>query len=248
MTATAIILAAGQGRRMESDLPKVLHKVQGKPLVEHVIDAARRAGVDRCVIVVGFEAERVRQELSPIPNLEFALQADQLGTGHAVMMCRDFLAQEDGPVMILAGDTPLLRGESLKALLDEWEATQAACVVGTADTENNFGLGRIVRDDQGTFLRIVEQRDASPEEQQITEINTGCFVFRRTALLQALDQITSDNSQGEYYLTDCVEILRRQGETVIAARKLDIEEARGVNTKQQLAEVDRLLQTRAGEL
>ena len=237
----AIILAAGQGKRMKSDLAKVMHPACGRPMVEHVLDAARAAGVKRIVVVVGHQADVVRAALSRFPDVEFALQAEQKGTGHAVMMCADQLANHDGPTLVLAGDTPLLRGESLAGLLTELREQRAASVIGTAITENNFGLGRIVRSASGEFLRIVEQKDATPEEAAIREINTGCYAFDGRLLLQALTKIRPNNSQAEYYLTDCPAILKSEGHHVVAAPKLTIEEAMGVNTPDQLAEVEVVL-------
>jgi len=242
----AIILAAGKSKRMQSETPKVLHQACGRPIVEYVMDAARQAGASRLILVVGHKADLVQQALQHHPDVEFALQTEQLGTGHAVMSCREHLADFRGQVLILAGDTPLLRGSSLQKLLKEQQVQQAACVVGTARTENNQGLGRIVRGEQGEFLRIVEQRDASPAELQITEINTGCFAFDGESLFSALQQVRPENAQGEYYLTDCPEILSRQGKRVIAVCTLDLQEALGVNTQEQLAEVERIMKPGEG--
>ena len=241
----AIILAAGKGTRMKSELPKVMHTACGRPMVEHVLDAARSAGVERLVVVVGYQAELVRDGLRRHRDVEFALQSEQKGTGHAVQMCAEQLANHDGPVLVLAGDTPLLRGESLAALLSELRHQHAACVIGTAITENNFGLGRVVRSSSGDFLRIVEQKDTTPEEAAIREINTGCYAFDGRLLFQALTQIRPNNSQGEYYLTDVPAILKAEGHRVIAAPKLTIEEALGVNTPEQLTEVEAVLRRRA---
>ncbi len=241
----AIILAAGKGTRMKSELPKVMHSACGRPMVEHVLDAARSVGVKRLVVVVGYQAELVRAGLSCHRDVEFALQAEQQGTGHAVQMCAEQLANHDGPVLILAGDTPLLRGESLSALLAELQEQQAACLIGTAITENNFGLGRIVRSSAGDFLRIVEQKDTTPEEAAICEINTGCYAFDSHLLFRALTQIRPNNSQGEYYLTDVPAILKSEGHRVSAAPKLTIEEAMGVNTPEQLTDVEVILRRRA---
>ena len=213
-------------------------------MVEHVLDAARSAGVKRLVVVVGYQAELVRNGLARHCDVEFALQSEQKGTGHAVQVCAEQLANHDGPVLVLAGDTPLLRGESLAELLAELNDQRAACVIGTAITENNFGLGRIVRSSSGDFLRIVEQKDATPEEAAIREINTGCYAFESRLLFQALIQIRPNNSQGEYYLTDVPAILKSAGHRVIAAPKLTIEEALGVNTPEQLAEVEAVLKKR----
>lgn len=240
----AIILAAGKGTRMKSELPKVMHLACGSPMVEHVLDAARSSGVKRLVVVVGYKADVVRDGLARYRDVEFAMQSEQKGTGHAVRMCAEQLADHDGPVLVLAGDTPLLRGESLFALLSELRDQHAACVIGTAITENNFGLGRVVRSPSGEFLRIVEQKDTTPEEAAIREINTGCYAFDSRLLFQALMQIRPNNSQGEYYLTDVPAILKAEGHPVIAAPKLTIEEAMGVNTPEQLAEVEAVLRRR----
>lgn len=237
----AIVLAAGKGTRMKSELPKVMHSVRGRPMIEYVLDAARAAGVKRLVVVVGHKAEFVRESLAAHRDVEFALQAEQKGTGHAVMMCAEQLADHDGPVLVLAGDTPLLQGGSLAALLAELRDQHAAAVIGTAITENNIGLGRIVRSESGEFLRIVEQKDATPAEAAIREINTGCYAFDSRRLFQSLTQIRPNNSQAEYYLTDVPAILNVQGQRVLAVPKLTIAEALGVNTPEQLAEVESVL-------
>ncbi|MFK7822505.1 MAG: bifunctional N-acetylglucosamine-1-phosphate uridyltransferase/glucosamine-1-phosphate acetyltransferase [Planctomycetaceae bacterium] len=239
----AIVLAAGKSTRMKSELPKVLHDVCGRPLIEWVLDAARGAGVKKLIVVVGHKADLVRDALSGADDITFALQEEQKGTGHAVMVCRDQLEDHNGPVMILAGDTPLLQGESLKTLVDAQQAG-AACVVGTADTEANFGLGRIVRDGEGNFVKIVEQKDATPDEAAVTEINTGCFVFDNQLLLKALEHIQPNNAQAEYYLTDCPAILLQEGFPVQASCTLNIHEAKGVNTRVELAAVQRTIQQR----
>ena len=237
-----ILLAAGKSTRMKSDVPKVLHPVCGKLLIEYVLDATREAGASKIVVVVGHQAELVKETLAHHPDVEFALQAEQQGTGHAVMMCEEQLASHQGPVMILAGDTPLLKGDSLKGLLDEQRNRNAACVIGTAVTEANEGLGRVVRNNEGDFLRIVEEKDASPEEKTINEINTGCYVFDAQRLHHSLKKLKPENVQAEYYLTDCPKILQDEGDLVIAAEKLNIQEAIGVNTRVQLAEVTSILQ------
>ncbi|MCA9038771.1 MAG: NTP transferase domain-containing protein [Planctomycetaceae bacterium] len=238
----AIILAAGKSTRMKSDLPKVLHEIHGKPMIEYVLDAVRGAGVTKIVVVVGHQAERVKEALDQHADLEFALQTEQLGTGHAVMSCREQLAAHTGPVLVLAGDTPLLQASSLEGLISQLLDNQASAVIGTADTENNFGLGRIVRNAAGDFERIVEQKDASESEQLITEINTGCYAFDSQSLLKALDQLKPENSQSEYYLTDCPGIMQTHGETVLASCLFTIQEAMGVNTQEQLAEVAAVIQ------
>lgn len=238
----AVVLAAGKSTRMKSAVPKVLHAVCGRPMIDYVLDAARDAGIHRIIVIVGHAADQVRAALSGQSDIEFALQSEQKGTGHAVMMCREALQNHNGPVMILTGDAPLMRTESFAGLLEDFHTTQAACVIGTAKTENNFGLGRIVRDTDGTFLRIVEEKDASPDEKKITEINVGCYVFDGQELLKSLGELKPNNKQGELYLTDCCGILKGQGRTVIASPRLEISEALGVNTRQQLAEVTQHMQ------
>jgi bifunctional UDP-N-acetylglucosamine pyrophosphorylase/glucosamine-1-phosphate N-acetyltransferase len=233
----AVILAAGKSTRMKSEVPKVLHPVCGRLMIEYVLDAARSAGAERIIVIVGHKADMVRSALAHHADVVFAEQTEQMGTGHAVMMCESQLRGHQGSVLILAGDTPLLQGKSLKALLDAQSEQKAACVIGTADTKNNDGLGRIVRDSAGCFQCIVEQKDATPEQRQITEINTGCYAFSAPLLLSALHQVRPDNSQSEYYLTDCPRILMDAGHHVAASCSLTIEEALGVNTRVQLAEV-----------
>lgn len=238
----AVVLAAGKSTRMKSALPKVLHEICGRPMIEYVLDAVRSAGAARIIVVVGHQAEQVRQALAEHADVEFALQAEQQGTGHAVMICREALQHHDGPVLIVAGDTPLLRPASLQQLLCEQAEQRAACVIGTAITDANEGLGRVVRDAAGRFVKIVEQRDATPAERSIREINTGCYAFDCRSLLEALARIRPENRQGEYYLTDCPAVLLQEGRLVIASPAMNLAEAMGVNTRVQLAAVARTLQ------
>jgi bifunctional UDP-N-acetylglucosamine pyrophosphorylase / glucosamine-1-phosphate N-acetyltransferase len=246
--AVAVVLAAGKSTRMKSVLPKVAHEICGRPMVEYVLAAVRQAGVNRTIMIVGHGADIVRSLLSAEPDVQFAVQAEQKGTGHAAMMAREQLVGHEGPVFVLNGDTPLLRSESLTGLLDDLTANRASCVIGTAVTDANEGLGRIVRDSAGDFVRIVEQRDANEVERKIREINTGCYAFDGPSLLWALERIRPNNKQNEYYLTDCAAILREAGRRVVAAPRFDIVEAQGVNTRVQLADVERSIQARAQEL
>lgn len=216
-------------------------------MIRYVMDAARAAGVDRLLIVIGHEGEAVKAALAEEPDVEFVWQHDPQGTGHAVMVCEEQLKTQTGQTLVLAGDTPLLSSDSLRKLVDEQVAHSAACVIGSAVTENNFGLGRIVRDDGGNFLRIVEQKDTTPEEAEITEINTGCYIFETQELLASLGKIDKSNSQGELYLTDCPAVLLGEGKTVAASACFTIEEAMGVNTRQHLAEVRGVLHQRGLE-
>ncbi|MCA9082770.1 MAG: NTP transferase domain-containing protein [Planctomycetaceae bacterium] len=236
-TPVAVILAAGKSTRMKSETPKVLHPVCGRLMIEYVLDAARAAGVGKIVVIVGHKADMVRSALCHHKDVVFAEQTEQKGTGHAVMMAEPELRDHDGSVLILAGDTPLLQGSSLKALLDAQSRDNAACVIGTADTASNEGLGRVVRNRAGDFECIVEHKDATPEQRAITEINTGCYAFSTPLLLSSLKKIQPNNVQAEYYLTDCPRILMDDGHKVTASCSLTIQEAIGVNNRIQLAEV-----------
>ena len=240
----AIILAAGKSTRMKSPLPKVLQPIGNRRMIDFVLDAVRGAGVARIIVVIGHKAGVVWKALRDQPDLQFALQTEQKGTGHAVRVCRRHLEDFQGAALVLAGDTPLIRSESLTELLNRQKQANAACVIGTAITPANDGLGRIVRDDRGEFVRIVEEKDASPEEKRIEEINTGCYAFRCPDLFEALEHVRPDNRQAEYYLTDCPAILRAQRKGVLACPVFEIEEALGVNTHEQLRDVQRRLEQR----
>jgi bifunctional UDP-N-acetylglucosamine pyrophosphorylase/glucosamine-1-phosphate N-acetyltransferase/UDP-N-acetylglucosamine pyrophosphorylase len=234
----AIILAAGKGKRMASDLPKVLLNVCGRPMIRYVLDAVQAAGIRRMLVVVGYRTELVRKELEEEPGVEFIEQTEQLGTGHAVMMCREHLAGQQGPVVILAGDSPMVQVSSLRTLLAEFEARRPACLLGTGRKANPAGLGRIVRDAQGRFQAIVEEKDASPDQRAITEVNLSTYIFRADALIAALQRLTANNVQGEYYLTDCPGVLKAAGETAEALCVLQPCEALSINTPDELAAVE----------
>ena len=234
----AIILAAGKGKRMASELPKVLVPVSGRPMVRYVLDALHSAGVRRMLIVVGYCADLVRKELAGEPGVEFAVQTEQLGTGHAVMMCREQLELQEGPVLIVAGDSPMIQAASLRALLAEFATRRPACLLGTANKPDPTGLGRVVRNNRGEFQGIVEERDATPAERAITEVNLSTYVFRPEALLSALQQLTANNVQGEYYLTDCPGVLIAAGNPVEALCVLKPCEALSINTPEELAVVE----------
>jgi bifunctional UDP-N-acetylglucosamine pyrophosphorylase / glucosamine-1-phosphate N-acetyltransferase len=234
----AIILAAGKGKRMGSDLPKVLVPVCGRPMIRYVIDAVHAAGVEQIVVVVGYMAALVKKELADQKGLTFVVQAEQLGTGHAVKMCEKELETHEGPVLILAGDSPMVQASSLRSLLTEFAARHRACLLGTGNKSNPRGLGRIVRDKKGDFSAIVEEKDASPEQRQITEVNLSTYVFRNDALLSSLKEMTANNVQGEYYLTDCPGVLKADGQRVDALCVLQPIEALSINTKEELAIVE----------
>lgn len=245
MNKMAIILAAGQGKRMKSKLYKVLHAVCGKPMVGHVLDAVRNAECDRTVVVVGHGAEAVKTALGDA--VEYALQAEQLGTGHAVRQAEALLGAEDGVTVVTYGDTPLVTAETIRELIDHHIQQGAAATVLTADVAEPAGLGRIIRDPDGNVLKIVEQKDCSPEEAAIKEINTGTYCFDNRKLFSALSEVKNDNAQGEYYATDAIGILRDRGERIAASRCKDPVEATGVNDRVALGEAERLMRQRINE-
>lgn len=234
----AVVLAAGKGTRMKTDLPKVLIDVCGRPMIEYVLDALVEGGVDRTIVVVGYRAECVREALKERDGIAFALQAEQLGTGHAVMACRDLLADHVGPVLVVAGDSPMMQATSVSAVFDDFERCPAACVLGTVHKDDPTGLGRIVRDQHGAFRAIVEEKDATEPQRQITEVNMSFYVFNCTDLLPILGQLKADNAQGEYYITDCPGALVAQKKEVRALPVLKPVESLSINTEGELGSVE----------
>jgi len=238
----AVVLAAGQGTRMKSKLYKVLHPVCGKPMVQHVVDTLADMRVEDVVVVVGHGADAVRATLGD--RVTYALQQEQLGTAHAVQQAVPFLQEKHGTTFILYGDVPLLSVETLTSLLQYHEEQQAAATVLTATLSDPTGYGRIIRSETGEVLRIVEHKDATEAERAIREINTGIYCFDNQKLLQALAQVSNNNAQGEYYVTDCVGILREAGEKVAAFAAEDPDETMGVNDRVQLAEAEAYMRKR----
>ncbi|EGO64140.1 bifunctional UDP-N-acetylglucosamine diphosphorylase/glucosamine-1-phosphate N-acetyltransferase GlmU [Acetonema longum] len=236
---TAVILAAGKGTRMKSALPKVLHTVGGKPMVQHVLDAARGAGANQCIVVIGFGAESVAETIGG--QAQFVVQAEQLGTGHAMMQAKPALTGKQGTVMILCGDTPLLSRDTLELLQRVHANSRAAATVLTALMPDPTGYGRVVRDGAGQVVKIVEQKDADAAELAVREVNTAIYCFEQQHLFAALDELTCNNAQGEYYLTDCIAILRAKGLPVAAVAAPDFEETLGVNSRLQLAQAETIL-------
>ena len=239
---TAVILAAGKGTRMKSKLPKVLHKVGGHPMLEHVMDAAEAAGCRDNVVVIGHGAELVRELVGS--RARIALQAEQLGTGHAVLQAADTLQDFTGTVMILCGDTPLLEAEELKKFYAEHVKSGAAATVMSAMMEDPFGYGRILRDANGDVAGIVEQKDASEEQKLIKEINTGNYCVEAPLLFEVLRTLGNNNAQGEYYLTDVLAKLRAMGKKVGGVITADSEMIMGVNSRRQLAEAESVMRRR----
>ena len=242
MTNYAVILAAGKGTRMKSDLPKVLHKVAGISMLEHVFRSVNAINPEKTVTVVGHKAELVEQVLAG--QTDFVRQTEQLGTGHAVMMAEPVLENLTGQTLVIAGDTPLITGESLKNLIDFHINHKNVATILTAEADNPFGYGRIVRNQHGEVLKIVEQKDASDFEQQIKEINTGTYVFDNASLFKALKNINTNNAQGEYYITDVIGIFRENGEKVGAYTLKDFDESLGVNDRVALATAEGVMRRR----
>ncbi len=230
----AIVLAAGKGTRMESDLPKVLVEVHGRPLIDYVLDALQATDFSDVLVVVGYRSDDVRRALAGRDGVAFVEQAEQLGTGHAVMMCREHLEGYEGPVLIITGDSPLAQADSFRLLLERFQRERPACVMGTLHKDDPSGLGRIVREKSGDFAAIIEEKDATGEQRRITEVNMSTYVFDCRDLLDALDRVTSDNRQNEYYITDCPGILKAFGKTVLALPVLKPCEALSVNTIEDL--------------
>ncbi|GBF78338.1 bifunctional N-acetylglucosamine-1-phosphate uridyltransferase/glucosamine-1-phosphate acetyltransferase [Paenibacillus sp. 598K] len=242
MKKMAIVLAAGQGKRMKSKLYKVLHPVCGKPMVGHVMDVVEAAACERTVVIVGHGAEAVQSYLGD--RAEYALQEQQLGTGHAVLQAAPLLGSEEGTTIIICGDTPLVTPATVQAMLTVHETHGAAATVLTAELADPTGYGRIIRGSDDQLERIVEQKDCTPEEGAVREINTGTYCFDNKKLFEALSQVTNANSQGEYYLTDVIGILQRSGQSVLAHCTGDEAEAIGVNDRIALAEAERYMRER----
>ncbi|RDW15303.1 bifunctional UDP-N-acetylglucosamine diphosphorylase/glucosamine-1-phosphate N-acetyltransferase GlmU [Oceanobacillus arenosus] len=241
----AVILAAGQGTRMKSKLYKVLHPVMGRPMVKHVMDQLNSIQLDKTVTIVGFGAEKVIETLGDV--CEFTVQKEQLGTGHAVLQAADILKDLDGTTIVVCGDTPLITDETYKALFDQHEKDGASATVLTASTSKPAGYGRVIRNNDNEVERIVEHKDANAAELLVEEINTGTYCFDNQALFAALQEVSNDNVQGEYYLPDVIEILRGQGKKVSAFLTPNFDETLGVNDRVALAQAEKIMKNRINE-
>ncbi len=240
-----LILAAGKGTRMRSDLPKVLHPIGGKPLVQHVADTARQVGGEQLLIITGHGAEKVEERMAA-PDVKFVLQAQQLGTGHAVQQALPHL-RGDATVLILYGDVPLTRAETLQNLIAKVSDKQMGLL--TVDMQDPTGYGRIVRDATGAVVAIVEHKDASDEQKQIREINTGIMAVKASQLRDWLPQLQNNNAQGEYYLTDIIAMAKASGVSIAVEQPNAVEEVEGINNRQQQAALERFYQKqKANEL
>lgn len=245
MNASAIVLAAGAGTRMKSNRPKVVHELLGKPLVRWVVDAAYQAGIEDIACVLGHMREHV------IPLVEndttVVVQQDLVGTADAVKSCHEHFAGKSGSVLVLSGDCPLITADTLTSLVQAREESDAGVVVLTMEAEDPYGYGRIVRNDAGMIERIVEQKDCTEQQAQITECNSGFYCFDIELLFDALQRVGSDNAQGEYYLTDVIEIARKDGRATVGFKAHDVRECQGINTRVQLAAATRFMQQRINE-
>lgn len=245
MEVAAVILAAGKGTRMKSDLPKVLHRIGGRPMAGYVLRAVKEAGVSRVIMVVGHRGEMVAEEFKG--EAEIVYQFPQLGTAHALLQAKDALGGFAGDILVVSGDTPLISGDTLKDLLFAHREAGAPATVLTALVADPAGYGRVVRDASGGLVKIVEERDATAAERGIKEINTGIYCFSSPGLFEKLALVKAENAQKEYYLTDLVEIYVASGQKVAACRAPRPEEIAGINDRRQLAEAGEVLRRRKNE-
>ncbi|HEX8636955.1 MAG TPA: bifunctional UDP-N-acetylglucosamine diphosphorylase/glucosamine-1-phosphate N-acetyltransferase GlmU, partial [Pyrinomonadaceae bacterium] len=236
---------------MRSNLAKVLHQLDGRPLINHVCRTATALAPRKIYVIIGHQGETVKTAVLEELNedfAEFVWQTEQLGTGHAVNAAREFLETEDSTLLVLSGDVPMIRAETLAALVQQHRSHRgkgAACTILTVELDNPTGYGRVLRDTEGLFERIVEQKDATDEERKIKEINAGIYCFDTRKLFAALVRVSNDNAQGEYYLTDVPALLRQEGETVAVYHHADAHEIEGINNRAQLAEMERVMRYRA---
>jgi len=244
MSTTAIILAAGKSTRIKSNRPKPLHEVCGRPMLWYVLDACYQAGCTRVMVVVGHGKEEIMAQFQSDSRIHWVEQTQQLGTGHAARMCESELKNHSGDVFILAGDGPLIRGEVLKTLLQAHHDDQADASMATAVLDNPYGYGRIIRDDRGEFIKIVEEADATPEQKALKEVFPSYYCVKSGELCRALGKLRNNNKKHEYYLTDIFEILRGEGRKIVAVQAVAADDVLGVNTRQQLAEIDLIMQER----
>lgn len=240
----SIILAAGKGTRMKSTYPKVVHKVCGKEMVNHVIDTSKSAGVDETIVILGHGIDAVKEVLSD--DVKIAIQEEQLGTAHAVMMANDYIDDAD-TVVVLCGDTPLISEETLVEFFKHHDQNNNAVTVLTTKVDDPTGYGRVIRDSSNEFMKIVEQKDASEQEKSVREINSGIYCFNGAFLKDSLQYVGNNNVQGEYYLPDTIEIIRNMGGRADAYLGATIEELMGVNSKVQLSDAERIMRRRINE-
>jgi UDP-N-acetylglucosamine diphosphorylase/glucosamine-1-phosphate N-acetyltransferase len=236
-------MAAGQGTRMNSDLAKVLHLINGRPMVHYVIDLASTLGSEKTVLIIGHQREIVKEVCAVYPVL-YAIQDKQLGTAHAVMQTRDILGTYEYDLLVLSGDVPMLSETTLEKLINAHQNSGAIATLLTANLEDPTGYGRVIRDSEGKVAKIVEHKDASSAELAIQEINVGIYIFKTVPLFKNLDLVKNDNSQGEYYLPDVVKMYVDRGDKVVAQVAENFDETRGINTIDQMKEAETILNMR----
>ncbi len=236
----ALVLAAGKGVRMKSDLPKVLHQLAGKPLVMHVLENLKAAGIADIIAVVGYRGEMVQETVDTFATIVW--QKEQLGTGHAVMQAENALKGFDGGVVVACGDVPLMKPETFRAAIDEGRREHVRAVVVTMQLDNPFGYGRIIRDENGNIARIVEEKDANEEDKRIKEVNTGTYYFDAKLLFEGLSTVGTDNAQKEYYLPDVIQYIRQEGYLVKPLLLKDPLEGAGINSKEELQRIEEMIQ------
>lgn len=242
--AAAVILAAGKSTRMKTELPKVMHEICGQPMLSYVFNACRTAGISRLIVVVGFAKDAIIRHYEGEPGIQFVEQQEQKGTAHAVMMCNDALKNFEGDVVVIAGDMPMIRSETLQSLLQSHRAAAAGASIATTVLDDPTSYGRIVRNKAGDFERIVEHRDCTPEQLQIKEVNPSYYCFDAKALREALPKVQPNNAKGEYYITDVLEIILKSGAKVRATTNVPAVDAVGINSRVDLADVAKLMQRR----
>ena len=239
----AVILAAGKGTRMKSDLPKVLHKINDRPMVHYVIDLAKELNAEKTILIIGHERELVKTACAGL-SVEFAVQEPQLGTGHAVQMTEEMLSDFDGDILVLSGDVPLLTAQTMNALIQVHSQNDAAATLLTSDLDDPTGYGRVMRDADGSVYKIVEHKDANERERAVREINAGIYIFKAADLFRALKMVKNDNAQGEYYLPDVISIFISENKKVFAVKTDSFDETRGINTIEQLRDAETILSQR----
>lgn len=240
----AVILAAGRSTRMKTDLPKVMHEICGRSMLAHVLSACRAADINEFYIVVGYGKDIVIDAFRDEPGVHFVEQLEQKGTGHAVSMCTEALKGYSGDVVVIAGDMPMIRSETLRELIGGHRAAAVAISIATTFLDDPTSYGRIVRDAKGNFEKIVEDRDCTAEQREITEVNPSYYCFDAECLFGALPRITPDNAKGEYYITDVLGIVLADGKTVRASTTVPAADAVGINSRADLADVSKLMQRR----
>lgn len=243
----AIILAAGISSRMKTDTPKVLYEVCGRPMLAYVLNACRGVGVEKIYVVVGFGAEQVKKRFEAADDIVWVRQDEQKGTAHAVLCCKEHLNGFDGQTLVLCGDGPLIRTQTLRTIIEKHEATDSAATLATAILDDPAGYGRVCRDADGNIEAIVEHNDCTTEQLRIKEVNPSYYVFNNRILFEAVVKVRPDNVKKEYYLTDTISIIIAAGHKVAALAAMRPEEAISVNTEAQLSEINRIMQCRMAE-